>query len=164
MMDFKLAIPLALHQLASAIWIGGMFFAHVALRPTLKTTLTPQARIEVALGVFRRFFPWVWVAIITLWASGFWIGIVTHADKVGLHVHIMMGIALIMTLIFAYLYAFPYRMMVHLATGYENWSWAGIKLSQVRKLMFVNLVLGVTTIIVAAAGPAVFPAVQSLTK
>ena len=51
----------------------------------------------------------------------------------------MMGIAFIMSLIFVYLYVFPYRAMVHLAMGYENWTWAGAKFAQVRKLMLVNL-------------------------
>jgi uncharacterized membrane protein len=164
MMDWILIIAQTLHQLASIIWIGGMFFAHFALRPTLKTKLDPQVRIEVALGVLGRFFPWVWVSIMTLWVSGFAIGVLTHGNKVGLHVHIMMGIALTMTLIFAYLFAFPYREMVRIATGYENWAWAGAKFSQVRKLMFVNLLLGVATVIVAVAGPFVIPVLTALVK
>ena len=163
-MPSNLAIPLALHQLASAVWIGGMFFAHFALRPTLKAKLGPQARIEVAIGVFQRFFPWVWVAILTLWGSGFWIWVVGFGSKGVLHVHIMMGLALIMSLIFVYLYLFPYRAMVRLAMAYENWAWAGTMFAQVRRLMLVNLILGAITVTVASAGPSVIPTVQALIK
>ncbi|HYN77557.1 MAG TPA: hypothetical protein VES73_07180 [Lamprocystis sp. (in: g-proteobacteria)] len=141
-----------------------MFFAHVALRPALKVKLSPQARIEVAIGVFQHFFPWVWVAVLTLWISGLWIAIVADGNSVGLHVQIMMGIALVMTLIFAYLFAFPYRTMVHIATAYENWALAGTKFAEVRKWMLVNLILGVVTMVVASAGPSVIPAVRALFK
>ena len=50
-MTLSLAIPLALHQVASVIWVGGMFFAHFALRPTLAGALAPEPRLRVALGV-----------------------------------------------------------------------------------------------------------------
>jgi len=163
-MNLYAAIPLALHELASTMWIGGMFFALVALRPTLKTVADPALRIRLAIGSFRRFFPWVWGAIATLWISGFWIGIAAHGNRVALHVHLMMGIALIMTLIFAWLFVFPYRQMIRLATGYENWGWAGAKLALVRRLMAVNLGLGVLNVVIATTGPTLVPVLHSLFK
>jgi uncharacterized membrane protein len=152
-----------LHQLAGTVWIGGMFFSHFALRPTLKSTLEVQARVAVALGVFRRFFAWVWAAIITLWASGFWIGIVAYGHNVALHVHIMMAIALVMTLIFIYIFVAPYRRM-RIAAGYENWRWAGAEASRVRQWMAVNLALGIATMLVASVGPLVIPAIAASIK
>lgn len=163
-MNLNAAIPLALHELASTVWIGGMFFAIFAVRPTLKGMADPALRIRLAIGIFQRFFPWVWVAIATLWASGFWIAVAAYGKQVGLHVHIMMGIALVMTLIFAWIFVFPYRQTIRIATGYENWGWAAAKLSLVRKLMAVNLTLGMLNVIVAAVGPALEPAVQALFK
>jgi uncharacterized membrane protein len=160
-MNLNLAIPLALHQLAALVWIGGMFFAHFALRPTLKQGLEPPARIQVAMGVFSRFFPWVWVCIATLWLTGLWIGIAEFQGRVGLHVHVMAGVALAMTLVFSYLYAFPYRKM-RTAVGYENWRWASAKFSVIRKLMAMNLALGLLTAVVGVSGSLVLPGLQAL--
>jgi len=160
-MNLSLAVPLALHQLATIVWVGGMFFAHFALRPTIKQTLEPPARIQVALGVFRRFFPWVWVSIATLWVSGLWITIAIYQKNVGLHVYIMMGIALVMTLVFVYLFAVPFRKM-RSAVEYENWRRASDKFSSIRKLMAVNLVLGLLTATVAVSGPNVIAGIQAI--
>jgi len=162
-MNLKLAIPLLLHQLASIVWIGGMFFSHFFLRPVLKRSLEPPARIQLALGVFRRFFPWVWVCIAILWISGAWVAIVISKAKIGLHVLAMAGTALAMTLIFAYLFAFPYRKL-RIAVDYENWRWASAKFSQIRKLMAVNLGLGLTTVAIASAGPLALPAIEAMLK
>jgi uncharacterized membrane protein len=162
-MSFELAVPLFLHQLAAIVWIGGMFFSHFFLRPVLKQSLEPPARIQLALGVFRRFFPWVWVSIATLWVSGAWVAIVHYEHKVGLHVIVMAGIALAMTLVFAYLFSFPYRKL-QLAVENENWRWASAKFSQIRKLIAVNLALGLTTVAVAALGPWAIQSVENLAR
>jgi uncharacterized membrane protein len=162
-MNLKLAIPLLLHEFASIVWIGGMFFSHFFLRPVLKRSLEPPARIQLALGGFRRFFPWVWVCIAMLWITGAWVAIVHFQHKVGLHVYIMAGIALVMTLVFAYLFAFPYRKL-RVAVEYENWRWASAKFSSIRKLMAVNLVLGLTIVAVASVGPVVLPSIDVLVK
>ena len=152
-MNLKLAIPLLLHQLASIVWIGGMFFSHFFLRPVLKESLEPPARIQLALGVFRRFFPWVWVCIATLWVSGGWVAIIHYRYQVGSHVLAMAATALIMTLVFAYLFAVPYRQM-RMAVECENWRGASAKFSNIRTLMALNLALGLATVAVASAGPA----------
>lgn len=160
-MNLSLAIPLALHQIATIVWIGGMFFAHFALRPTIRQTLEPPARIQVALGVFRRFFPWVWASIVTLWISGLWIAIEVFQKTVGLHVHVMIGIALVMTLVFIYLYVVPYRKMRDSVED-ENWRRASAKFSGIRKLMALNLVLGLTTATVAVTGPHWAASIQAM--
>jgi uncharacterized membrane protein len=160
-MNLSLAIPLVLHELATLVWIGGMFFAHFALRPTIKQTLEPPARIQVALGVFRRFFPWVWIAIATLWLTGTWVALVAMQGKVGLHVILMTGIALLMTLIFVFLYVMPYRKM-RIAVEYENWRWASAKFSNIRKLMAVNLMLGLLTTVIAVGGPMLIPGIEQM--
>jgi uncharacterized membrane protein len=160
-MNLSLAIPMALHQIAVIIWIGGMFFAHVALRPTIKRSLEPPERIQVALGVFRRFFPWVWACIAVLWISGVWAAIVKFPSGVPLSVHLMMGMALIMTLVFVFLVVFPYRKM-KVAVDYENWRWASAKFAAMRKLMAFNLLLGMLTAVIAVAGPLVIPGIEAM--
>jgi uncharacterized membrane protein len=151
-MNLQIAIPIALHQAASLIWVGGMFFAHFSLRPTLRETLAPEPRIRVALGVFQRFFPWVWGSIAVLWLSGLWVFLGVMSGRAGLYVHVMMGIALIMTLIFALIYFVPFRRLQR-SVGAEDWPKAGSAFGWIRSLMAVNLTLGLTTVLIAAAGP-----------
>ncbi|MGE5154764.1 MAG: CopD family protein [Bdellovibrio bacteriovorus] len=160
-MNLLFGVPLALHQLAGVIWVGGMFFAHFALRPTLKLTLEPPARIQVALGVFRRFFPWVWLCVVVLWVTGGWVSIFMLNGKLGAHVHVMMGTAAIMTLVFVYLYLTPFGRM-RLAVERESWREASAEFARIRHLMGVNLVLGILTVIVAALGPLGVPALLAM--
>ncbi len=150
-MTIKLALSLAFHQLATIVWIGGMFFAHFALRPTLKESLEPADRIRVALGVFGRFFPWVWLSIIALWLSGGWVFATMGGAQVGLHVHLMVGIALLMTLVFVYLVAAPYRRMKSAVIG-EDWKTAGASFTRIRVLMALNLMLGLINAVLGSVG------------
>jgi uncharacterized membrane protein len=148
----SLGIALSLHQLASVVWVGGMFFAHFALRPTLKQALEPQARLQVVLGVFRRFFPWVWLSIATLWITGGWVTLAVLQGRVGLHVSAMMAIALVMTLVFVYLFFVPYRRMRH-SVEQEVWRSASTAFDRIRQLMAINLTLGILTVVIAVSGP-----------
>ena len=152
-MSLQIAIPIALHQTAGLIWVGGMFFAHFALRPTLKEALDPQPRLRVALGVFQRFFPWVWGSIAVLWLRGLWVFLGVSGGKAGLHVHAMMGIALVMTLIFTLIYFIPFRRMQRCVAA-ADWPKAASAFGWIRGLMAVNLGLGLATVVIAAAGPA----------
>ena len=52
-----------IHILAVLVWVGGMFFAYVILRPSAVITLQPPERLCLWDAVFKRFFGWVWVAI-----------------------------------------------------------------------------------------------------
>ena len=52
----------AVHLLSAVIWVGGMFFAYLVLRPSL-SVLEPAQRIALHQQVFRRFFLFVWHAI-----------------------------------------------------------------------------------------------------
>lgn len=160
-MSLSLGAALALHQLASVVWIGGMFFAHFALRPTLKRSLEPPARIQVALGVFRRFFPWVWVCIIILWVTGGWVSIAVLEWNLGAHITTMIGTAAIMTLVFFYLYLVPYGRM-RLYVEQEVWREASVEFARIRTLMAFNLGLGILTVVAAVFGPVAMPALWSM--
>ncbi len=52
-----MGIALLLHLLAAVVWVGGMFFAYVALRPVAAAQLEPPARLTLWAGVFKVFFP-----------------------------------------------------------------------------------------------------------
>ncbi len=145
------------HQLGVLIWIGGMFFAHFALRPAANQHLEPPKRLPLMLGVLQRFFPWVWAAIALLWSSGLWIFLGIAQGKMGLWVHLMMGIALLMTLIFSVIWFLPFRQLRG-AVDQQDWSAAGKALARIRQLIATNLTLGLLTVFIASAGPGFFGA------
>lgn len=160
-MNLSFGVSLVLHQLASVVWVGGMFFAHFALRPTLKRALEPPARIQVALGVFRRFFPWVWVCIAVLWVTGGWVSITVLEGKLGPHIITMIGTATVMSLVFAYLYLVPYGRM-RLYVEQESWREASVEFARIRQLMAFNLGLGILTVAAAVFGPLAMPALLAM--
>ncbi|GMR18559.1 MAG: DUF2269 family protein [Gammaproteobacteria bacterium] len=146
-------VAMSLHVLAAVIWVGGMFFAYVALRPVAGTLLEPPLRLQLWQGAFMRFFPWVWVAIIALPATGYWIifDIYGGLDAVGLHIHAMQTLGIIMILIFLYVYFAPYKRLC-MANTAKDYALAGKQLAQIRKLIAINLTLGLITIATASGG------------
>jgi uncharacterized membrane protein len=152
-MSYQWSAALTLHQLGTLIWVGGMFFAHFALRPALGRLFDPTERLPVMMAVFQRFFPYVWGAIVLLWGSGLWIFLGLFGGKAGMHVHAMMGLAAIMTVIFCYIWFMPYRQM-RAAMSEEDWPAAGSRLTLIRWLILANLLLGLVTAVLGAAGPA----------
>ena len=65
------AVALALHIFGAVVWVGGMFAIYVCLRPALGA-LEPPQRLRLMRVTFGKFFPWVWLAILLLLASGYW--------------------------------------------------------------------------------------------
>ena len=88
-------VALIAHIWAAVVWVGGMFFALVALRPAT-APLDPAARLELWSRVLRRFFAWVFAAIVLLLASGYGMifGVYAGFAGIGLHVNIMQGIGM----------------------------------------------------------------------
>ena len=65
-------IAISLHVLAAVIWVGGMFFAYMALRPVAAKLLEPAVRLSLWVRTLTRFFIWVWLAVIIVPVSGYW--------------------------------------------------------------------------------------------
>ena len=61
---------LFLHVAGVVVWVGGMFFAYVCLRPEAASQLEPPPRLRLWRGVLARFFTWVWVAVAAVLVSG----------------------------------------------------------------------------------------------
>ena len=148
-----MAIALMLHVLAAAIWVGGMFFAFMVLRPVAAGLLEPPQRLTLWSQVFAGFFPWVWFAVITLLLSGYGMLFMFFGGMAAapLYVHIMQGIGLSMMLIFGHIFFAPFRRLKQ-AVGNKDWQTGGAKLAQIRKLVGINLSLGLLTIAVAVVG------------
>jgi len=139
-------ILVMLHVLAVVIWVGGMLFAHMQLRPVAADQLEPPVRLKLWVGVFGRFFPWVWASIIVILVTGFWIISILGGFKgLGMHINIMMITGFIMMFLFFHVFFAPYKKLKR-AVAAEDWPIAGAKLSQIRTLIGINMMLGVLTI------------------
>lgn len=146
-------LAIALHMLTSVIWVGGMFFAYMALRPVAADLLEPPLRLELWRRTFARFFPWVWVSVVALPLTGYWMIAQTWGNiaMVGLDLHLMHIIGWIMVFIFLYVYFKPYRRLCE-ALSQQDYKLGGKNLGQIRQAIAVNLTLGIIIVIIASAG------------
>ncbi len=129
-----------------------MFFAHMMLRPAAAEILDPPQRLRLMDAVFRRFFTWVWVSVAVILVTGFYlIQLFGGFAHLALHINIMLTTGLAMSAIFAYIFFACYRpFRQHVAA--QRWKEAGAMLARIRKLVGLNLVLGLLTVCVAALG------------
>ena len=148
-----MTVAISLHLLAATVWVGGMFFAYMALRPVAANLLEPPIRLTLWSQVFKRFFPWVWMSILLLLASGLWMLFMHFGGikLVGVHVHIMIILGIIMMLIFAHVYYGPFKRLKEAVT-IEDWPTGAAKLNQIRQLIKINLILGLIVVVIAAGG------------
>jgi len=141
-----------LHVLAVVVWVGGMFFAYVVLRPAAATLLEPPQRLPLWQATLKRFFVWVWIAVGLILGSGAWmIHVLGGFTSLGGHVHLMLGIGVAMMLIFAHVFFAPFARLTRSVEA-QDWKAAGAALSQIRRLVGLNLLLGLITISVATIG------------
>jgi len=147
-----MALLIALHVLAVAVWVGGMFFAYVVLRPSAGP-LEAETWLALWHRVFRRFFPWVWSSIVVLLASGYGMIFVYFGGFAGAepYIHVMQGLGIVMMLLFLHLFFGPWRRFGAAVEG-RQFPAAGAQLAQIRRIVAVNLGLGLLTIIVGASG------------
>lgn len=142
------SIALMFHILAAVIWVGGLFFCYALLRPALGT-IDEQQRLTIWAKTLKKFFPWVWLCIVVFLATGFYmISLLGGFSAIGMHIYVMGGLAIIMIVIFKFVYAAPFQ---HLCRGVEEKKWevAAFALGTIKTLVAINLLLGITTIFVA---------------
>jgi uncharacterized membrane protein len=148
-----IALLVALHVLAAIVWVGGMFFAYVLLRPAIGGIEPAAERPRLWRRVFQRFFPWVWISIIILISSGYLI-IFMHFGgmaNIGIHVHLMQGLGWIMFLLFGHLYFASWRRF-RIAVDAGDLPAAGPALAGIRRIVAANLALGLITSAIGAGG------------
>ena len=148
-----MSVSIALHLLSAILWVGGMIFAHMMLRPAAVQVLEPPLRLNLWIQVFRRFFLWVWISVITLLSSGYWMvfNIFGGFAQVGIHIHVMHGLGIVMVLIFMHVFFVPYRKLRH-AVIVENFQEGAARLAQIRQLVGINILIGLVISIFASAG------------
>jgi uncharacterized membrane protein len=140
-----------LHVLGVVVWVGGMFFAYMALRPVAAGVLEPPQRLKLWAGVFGRFFPWVWLSVILILASGLHMLMVFGGFQAPHYALTMLLLGVVMMLIFAHVFFAPYKKLKRAVAG-QDWPTGGAALAQIRLLIGINLLLGLLTIIVVFVG------------
>ena len=152
-MAAAMALPLALHLLAAVVWVGGMFFAYMAMRPAVGEVLDPARRPALWAATLGRFFAWVWGAILVLLITGFGMifGIYGGMAQVGGSVHAMLGLGIVMMLIFGHVYFAAFRRLKQ-AVASDDAQEGARRVGQIRKLVGLNLILGLLVVVIAAAG------------
>jgi uncharacterized membrane protein len=147
-----MTVGLIVHALAAMIWVGGMFFAYQVLRRAART-IDPHVRLELWGQVFGQFFPWVWLSIVALLASGY--GMIFFGlggfENAGVHVHLMQATGLLMMALFLHLYFAPWRRMRR-ALDQQDYPAASRQLTQIRWIVATNLALGLVTVAIGASG------------
>jgi uncharacterized membrane protein len=142
---------LFLHVASVVIWVGGMFFAHQCLRPVAAAQLQPAQRLPLWVGVFSRFFPWVWAAVGLILASGLAMILQVGFRFAPLNWHLMFGSGVVMMLIFLHVWFAPFqRLKRHVAA--QEWPAAAAALNQIRQMVGINILLGLLTIAIATLG------------
>jgi len=137
-----MTVLIALHVFAAVVWVGGMFFAYMVLRPSAGPLETPL-RLQLWQRVFGRYFPWVWASIAALLVSGF--------AGAPLNINVMQATGILMMLLFLHLYFAPWRRFSR-AIGAGAFADAAASLNQIRRIVAINLVLGLITVAVGASG------------
>lgn len=148
-----MSFSIGLHTLAAILWVGGMFFAHMILRPSAAMVLEPPLRLNLWVQVFKRFFLWVWLSIFLILATGYWMvfGFYGGFSNLPVHIHIMHGLGIFMVFIFLHVFFVPYRRLRH-AVIIKDYPEGAKRLGQIRMLVGINILLGLATAAIAAAG------------
>jgi uncharacterized membrane protein len=146
------ALALMLHILGAVVWVGGMFAAYVCLRPAAGA-LEPPQRLALWRRFFAKFFPWVWVSILLLLASGYWMLMTTFGGfkDAPLYINLMQTIGLVMIALYVWLFHGPWLKFKR-AVDAQDWPSAAAQLSRIRQIIMINLPLGLIIVIVGASG------------
>jgi len=130
-----------LHLVAAVVWLGGMALVLGALRPVAVSTLAPPTRLPLMTAVLQRFFVMVWACITVLLLTGGFMLASVGLRQAPAGWHFMMGVGILMSVIFGYLYARPFRRL-RAAVASSDWPGAGRAMAQLHPLVLVNFVLG----------------------
>lgn len=147
---YYFSIAISLHALAAVIWVGGMFFAYMALRPVAANLLEPAIRLSLWSRTLARFFFWVWLSIIIIPVSGYWMIFSAFGGfaGVGWYIHVMQVLGIVMILLFLHVFFAPY-MRLRKAVRDEDYQTGAIHLAKLRRLVGINLLIGLVVVISA---------------
>ena len=151
-MTYLYGIIIGLHLLGTIVWVGGMFFAVMILRPAALGFAAAE-RLALWRVVLPGFFRWVALAVLLLLVTGMIALSLYHGGLMGggPHVVLMMLFGLVMVVLYLYVLALPWRgFKKALAAG--DLATAAARLERIRVVVSVNLALGLVTAFIGAAG------------
>jgi len=151
MLPYKLL--LLAHLLAVIVWIGGMTVMHFAVRPAAVVTLEPPARLTFMAAALGRFFNWVTGAVLVIIASGLAMAIAAGFANLHWSVHAMLTLGLVMAAIYGHIRMAAFPRLTR-AVADKQWPAGAAALGLIRKMVSLNLALGVVVIVLAVLGPA----------
>ena len=128
-----------LHLVAAMVWMGGMTFMLVALRPAALEVLEGPLRARLMAAVWRRFFGAVLVAIAVLLVTGG--RLYTSAAELPLGWNLMLIMGLAMVLIFGHIYFASFKKFQR-ALAQSQMPVAAQAAAQINRLVVINFVLG----------------------
>ena len=134
-----------LHLAAAVVWLGGISFMLLALRPAAQALLAPPQRLPLIAAVLGKFFRLVWISIGLLLATGLAMLLAVGMKNAPTGWHLMLGIGLLMFALFGHLYFGPYRRLTQ-AVAASDWPEGGRRVGQIATLASVNLALGAVAI------------------
>jgi len=138
-----------IHLACAIVWMGGMAFMLLALRPAAIATLEAPVRARLMVAVMQRFFLAVCVAIAGLLATGGHLyassfrasKAVMGAGVVPLGWDVMAGVGVLMFLVFGHIYFAGFRKFRR-AVSAADWPVAAKAAAQIQTLVLTNFVLG----------------------
>lgn len=143
-------LMLFLHLVGVVIWVGGMAFAYLCLRPAA-TQLPPVQRFPLWAGVLSRFFPLVWLAVALIVLSGGWMLYETGFARAPIAWHLMLVTGAVMIAVFVAIWFGPWRGLRG-AVAAEDWAAGSVAMNRIRQRVGFNLALGFVTIAIATLG------------
>ena len=134
----------AVHVLGAVVWVGGMFFAVMIMRPALADLDAPR-RVDVYRAAFHRFFRLIWLVMPAMLLTGYLMlfGEYGGFAQANWDVHLMHMLGLGMAAVFVAIWFGPYHQ-------FRNGQ--GRAMEVIRPMIFANLLLGLATIVIAALG------------
>lgn len=138
-----------LHLVAAIVWMGGMAFMLLALKPAAIALLEPQPRARLMGAVWQRFFAMVIVSIVVLLATGTHLytaafkaaKAATGVGSVALGWNVMLVLGITMMLIFGHIYFAGFKRFKR-AVAAGEWPVAAKAAAQVQALVLANFILG----------------------
>ncbi|MCC7328864.1 MAG: CopD family protein [Gammaproteobacteria bacterium] len=141
---------LLLHLLGAMAWVGGMFFAYFCLRPSAAEVLAPPERLPLWLATLGRFLRYMSLAVVAVVATGLGMMLATGFKYAPMGWHIMFLLGLVMAVVYAYVHL---GLLPRLRRHCEARAWpaAAQALNAIRRMVALNLALGVATVIAAVS-------------
>ena len=148
-----MSLAIALHVLSAVVWVGGMFFAYMAMRPAVVEVIDASQRGVLWCSTLSRFFRWVWVAVVLLLVTGYWMvfSVFGGMANAGWHIHVMQGLGIVMMLLYFHVYFAPFRRLKQ-AVANQDPQEGGRRVGQIRTLVGTNLILGLIVVVIGAGG------------